>query len=73
MQDRTQFLNEAQLCERLGIAARTAQRWRVTGEGPAWTRLGVRRVGYSEASVATWEASRTFAHRAGEIAGQVAA
>ena len=66
----TTFLSEEGFCARFGISPRTAQRWRITGDGPAWVRLGQRRVGYRPADCEAWAAARTFAHRAAEIAGR---
>ncbi len=67
------YFTEAQLCERLDVSPRTVQRWRRDGNGPAWTRLGTRRIGYAKAAVATWEASRTYADRATEVARKTVA
>ena len=39
--------SETQAAEMLGVSPRTLQRWRVTGEGPQYTKLG-KRVGYTE-------------------------
>jgi predicted DNA-binding transcriptional regulator AlpA len=62
------FITEAQFCDRFGITARTAQRWRVSGEGPPWVRLGVRRIAYREADCERWAAERTYSSRAAEAA-----
>ena len=61
------YLTEEEFCRRYIIAARTAQRWRVTGEGPAWVRLGRRRIGYRLSDCEAWAAARTFPHRAAEL------
>ncbi|AWK87888.1 hypothetical protein DEW08_06230 [Azospirillum thermophilum] len=53
----------------LGVTTRTLQRWRVTGEGPAWVRIGVRLIRYAETDVAAWKERHTYAHRAAELAG----
>ena len=60
------ILTEAQLALREHVSARTIQRWRQDGEGPAFVRLGLRRVGYKLADVEAWESSRTFKHLADE-------
>ena len=65
------ILPEAELAKRLNICPRTAMRWRVTGEGPPFIRIGVRRVGYRLADVEAWEAARTFPHRAAEMAQKI--
>ena len=62
------ILTEGEFCRRYKVSARSAQRWRQTGDGPAWLRLGPRRVGYREADCEAWAASRTFRTRAEEMA-----
>jgi len=64
-----EFLSEADLCRLLRVKARTAQRWRAEGSGPAFVRAGGRRILYRRQDVEAWAAARTFAHRAAEIAG----
>ncbi len=67
------YLDEAATARLLSVSKRTLQRWRLTGEGPAWCRLGVRRVAYPEAGVTAWAEARTYQHRAAEMAGKAAA
>lgn len=67
------FLTEREFSERFKIPARTAQRWRSTGDGPPFVRLGPRRVAYRMSDVERWAESRTFASRAAELARQSAA
>lgn len=68
------YLTEDEFCRRYHIGARTAQRWRQTGEGgPLWVRLGFRRIAYRLNDCEQWAASRTFPHRAAELAHQIAA
>ncbi|WP_207622783.1 helix-turn-helix transcriptional regulator [Falsiroseomonas algicola] len=62
------FLNERDFAARYLIAARTLQRWRGTGEGPPYIRLGPRRIVYPLAAAEAWAAARTFPHRAAELA-----
>lgn len=64
------YLTEREFSERYRIPPRTAQRWRATGDGPPFVRLGPRRVLYRLADVEAWAAARTFAHRAAELAVQ---
>ena len=64
-----EYWGEADFCARMGIKARTAQRWRAEGSGPPYIRAGGRRILYSRQDVEAWAAARTFAHRAAEIAG----
>ena len=49
------YLSEAEFAARyLKGARRTAQRWRVTGEGPKFVRLGPRRIAYREKDCEEW-------------------
>lgn len=67
-----EYIDEGGLSERYLIPPRTAQRWRATGGGPPFVRLGRRRVVYRVADVERWLAERTFAHRADELVRQLA-
>ena len=68
------YLTEAEFAARyLNGARRTAQRWRVTGDGPPFVRLGPRRIAYRESDLEAWAAARTFPHRAAELARREAA
>jgi len=62
------YLTERQFCQRYHVSARTAQRWRVTGDGPPFVRLGPHKIVYRFSDAETWAANRTFAHRAEELA-----
>jgi len=62
------LLKETQAAERLGVSRRTLQRWRISGDGPPFVRIGPRRVAYAEAALAAWCERRTFHHRAAEVA-----
>lgn len=66
------YLTEEEFAERYHLGRRTAQRWRQTGEGPAWVRLGQRRVLYRLTDCEAWAAERTFHHRADELARSAA-
>ena len=66
------LLGEEEAAKRLSVSVRTLQRWRRTGDGPQFTRLGVRRLGYSEAELSAWAAARTYRHRADELSRQAA-
>ena len=61
------FFDEKALSEHLLIPRRTIQRWRVTGDGPAFIRAGARRVLYRREAVEAWAASREHRHRAAEM------
>jgi predicted DNA-binding transcriptional regulator AlpA len=52
-----QLLNQDQVADLLGISARTLERYRVTGEGPPYIKLG-RRVIYRWVIVEEWVESR---------------
>ncbi len=67
------FLDEKELARRLSVSRRTLQRWRLTGEGPPFARLGRRRIGYPVGTLEGWERAHTFAHRAAEAAQAVTA
>jgi predicted DNA-binding transcriptional regulator AlpA len=67
------YLTEAEFAERYHLGRRTLQRWRITGEGPQWCRLGSRRILYRLSDVEAWAAARTFAHRADELSRASAA
>jgi hypothetical protein len=62
------YLTQDQFCEMFAIPARTAERWRVTGDGPPWCRIGPRQIRYRLSDCEKWAAARTFEHRADEIA-----
>lgn len=63
-----EYVTEQGLYKRYYIPPRTAQRWRSTGDGPPWIRLGRRRILYRVSDVEEWLRERTYRHRADEIA-----
>jgi hypothetical protein len=63
-----EYIDEDGLWERFLIPPRTAQRWRASGGGPAFVRLGRRRVVYRVADVERWLAERTYSSIADELA-----
>lgn len=67
------LLDEQAAAEFLSISGRTLQRWRNFGSGPAFVRIGVRRIGYRLSDLEAWTANHTFASRAAELAQQHAA
>ena len=68
-----EYVDEDGLYERYLIPPRTAQRWRASGHGPAFVRLGKRRVVYRVADVERWLAERTFSSLADEVSRKTAA
>lgn len=52
-----QFLNQVHLARRWHISPRTLERWRWTGEGPAYFKIGGRVV-YKLADVEAYEGTR---------------
>jgi predicted DNA-binding transcriptional regulator AlpA len=62
------YLTEAEFAGRYHLGRRTVQRWRQTGDGPPWVRLGARRVLYRVSDCEIWAAARTYRHRADELA-----
>ena len=55
---------------RYGLSLKTLERMRVAGGGPAFVRLGTRRIAYLESEMDRWLASRSFPNRAAEMAEQ---
>jgi hypothetical protein len=62
------YLTEDEFCSRYHVSPRTAQRWRGTGVGPPWVRLGPRKVAYRLIDCEQWASERTYLHRAEELA-----
>lgn len=55
------YLSEKAAAELLGCSYKTLQAWRHAGAGPAWLRLGPRRITYTLEDIQRWAAS----HRQG--------
>ena len=66
------LVTQEELAERSGVAVRTVERWRSTGEGPNFVRIGPRKVAYREEAIEAWLSANTFPHRAAELAREVA-
>jgi predicted DNA-binding transcriptional regulator AlpA len=62
-----EYLTENEVAGWIHVGARTLQRWRTTGEGPKFVRLGASRVVYRVSDVETWTASLTFMNQAHEM------
>lgn len=65
------YLTEQQFAERYHLGRRTVQRWRITGDGPPFVRLGRRRLLYRLSDCERWAAAQTHQHRAAELANAV--
>ncbi len=63
-----EYLTQSEFARRYKFSERTAERWRLTGEGPPFVRIGLRRVLYRLADCEAWLAERTHADRAAELA-----
>lgn len=67
------YLTEVEFADRYKLSRRTVQRWRYTGDGgPAWVRLGFRRIGYRLSDCEAWAAGHTFSSRAHEMSVKAA-
>jgi DNA-binding transcriptional MerR regulator len=64
---------EQEAAEILKISVRTLQRWRQEGNGPKYTRIGVRRLGYQDEHLEEFAQAGTFPSRAAELAQRIAA
>jgi predicted DNA-binding transcriptional regulator AlpA len=67
------ILSADDVSQRLKVSLRSLERWRITGDGPPFVRIGLRRIGYPESACEAWVARRTYDHRAAELAAQPAA
>lgn len=63
---------EHEAADILNISVRTLQRWRQEGQGPSYTRLGVRRLGYRDEDLQSWAGRNVFTSRAAELSRQTA-
>jgi hypothetical protein len=67
-----ELVPEAQFCATHDITNRCARKWRETGDGPEYVRVG-RSVFYPRRAIAEWLVTRTFRHRAAEAVARHAA
>jgi predicted DNA-binding transcriptional regulator AlpA len=57
------FVHSARTTSKLlDVSEDLLRRWRKTGEGPDYVRLGVRRIGYHPDDIERWLAARRVAH-----------
>lgn len=66
------YLSTAEFCKQHRVSARTAMRWRGSGEGPPWVRVGPRLILYPIADTEAWAEQRKFTHRAEELSRRFA-
>lgn len=62
------LLTESEAAPRIGVAVKTLQNWRVSGNGPKFIKAG-RRVVYDPADIEAWKSDR----RVGSTSEPVAA
>lgn len=55
-----ELLSEAEAATLTGLSRRTLQRFRVSGGGPLFVKLGTRRVAYARTAISTWISARTY-------------
>lgn len=66
------YLSEKEFAARFDVSRRTLQRWRETGQGPRYVRLGKRRIVYRLSDAEAWADSRTYSSRANELTSTIA-
>jgi excisionase family DNA binding protein len=54
----SEILTTDQAAARLALGRSTLEKWRCSGTGPKFIRLGARRVGYDRADLDDWIAAR---------------
>ena len=57
--DDTHYLNSQQVAQLLGLAANTLAKWRLSGIGPRYSKLG-RRVVYQRSEIDEWLAGNRY-------------
>jgi len=65
---KTTYLTPLEFCDCYHVTPRTAERWRVSGDGPPFVRVGPRKILYRLEDCEAWASLRTFDHRADEYA-----
>lgn len=64
-----ELLSQRQLAARLGVTTRTLERWRETGDGPAFIRVG-RLCRYQREDITIWLAARRCTSSSNRIVGE---
>lgn len=54
------YLSPAQAARFLGLSPRTLERFRETGDGPTFTRIGIRRIAYARRDLDEWLSARRY-------------
>jgi predicted DNA-binding transcriptional regulator AlpA len=54
----SEVLSTEQTAQQLNLGRSTLEKWRLTGQGPKFIKLGRRRVGYLKTAIDAWIASR---------------
>jgi predicted DNA-binding transcriptional regulator AlpA len=54
----SEILSTADAARTLNLGTSTLEKWRISGEGPKFLKLGRRRVGYLKTAIDAWIASR---------------
>jgi excisionase family DNA binding protein len=62
-----------QAAARLALGRSTLEKWRCTGNGPKFIKLGLRRVGYRKADLDEWVALRPRRDSTSDIGSPIAA
>ncbi|WP_297367318.1 AlpA family transcriptional regulator [Acidocella sp.] len=65
-------VSEAEAAVRLSLSRRVLQEFRLNGTGPAFIKLGMRRIGYDLRDLDAWVAARRVRSTAAQMAGGVA-
>lgn len=64
------FVNEHELAETLQISTATIRKWRVSGKGPQFVKVGGTAVRYSMQAVESWLRTQPFGGERGDDRGK---
>lgn len=68
--EKMELLTPEAVAARLHVVRRTLQRWRASGLGPAYVRLGPRRIAYSRDALEAWVDTCSYQSNAAEATRQ---